>query len=134
MKLLMPICKHRESSGSTVRLSVSPDVCCQGAQTDSDDIFSEARFLFDNCKVHYCAGLPVCEMLRLAFGFVLGSFFGGKKRAFYRTSLIIVLLKLKLYLGFLDIGYRLGVPVAIDSQKVHEILDLIKARLQYFMK
>ena len=117
----MPKCKHRESGRSTARLSVSPDVCCQGVQTDSDDIFSEARFLSDDSKVHYCTGLPVCEMLRLAFAFVLGSFFGGKKRAFYCKSLIIVLLKLRLYLGFLDIAYRLVVPVATDSQKFREI-------------
>ena len=59
------------------------------------------------------------EMLRLVFDLVLGSFFVGN--AFYCKSLIIVLLKLRLYLGFLDIAYRLGVPVATDSQKFHEI-------------
>ena len=78
----MPTCKHREGGESTVRLTVSPDACCQGVQTDSDDIFSKARFLSDDSKVHYCTGLPVCEMLRLAFDFVLGSFLVGKKRAF----------------------------------------------------
>ena len=53
--------QHRESGGSTVRLSVSPDVCFQGVQTDSDGIFSEARFLFDDSKVHCCTGLPVVK-------------------------------------------------------------------------
>ena len=51
-------------------------------------------------------------------------------RAFYFKFLLIVLLKLRLYLGFLDTAYRLGVPVATDSQKFHEVLDLTTARLE----
>ena len=51
------------------------------------------------------------------------------KNAHFTVShyIIIVLLKLRLYLGFPDIAYRLGVPVATESQKFHEILDLITA-------
>ena len=76
----MPTRKHKESGESTVRLSVSTN--CQGVQTDSDYIFSKARFLSDNSKVLYCTGLPVCEMLRLAFDFVLIGigFWWGKTR------------------------------------------------------
>ena len=48
-------------------------------------------------------------------------FLGGKKCAFYCKSLITVLLKLRLYLGFLDIACRLGVSVATDAQKFPEI-------------
>ena len=125
----MPTCKHRAANPPFDCMSVSTN--CQGVQTDSDDIFSEARFLSDVSKALYCAGLSVCEMLRLAFDFVLGSFFGEKKRAFYCKSLYNhCLLKLKLYLGFLDIAYRLGVPVATESQKFQEILDLITARIE----
>ena len=40
----------------------------------------------------------------------------GKNRAFHCKSLIVVLLKLRLYLGFLDVAYRLGVHVATDPQ------------------
>ena len=118
----MPTCKHRKSDESTFRLSVSPDVCCQEVQTDSDDISSEARFLSDDSKVHYCTGLPVCEMLRLAFDFVLGSLFGGEKTRIL-LCLIVFLLKLRLYLGSLDIAslYRLVMPVATDSQNFREI-------------
>ena len=50
---------------------------------------------------------------------------------FYCKSLIIVLLKLRLNLGFLGIAYRLGVPVATISQRFHEILDLITTRLEW---
>ena len=121
----MPLYKHRESGESAVRLSVSLDVCCQGVQTDSDDIFSEVIFLSDYSKVHYCTGLPVCEMLRFAFDFVLGSFLGGEKTAHFTfKSLIIVLLKLRFHLCFLNIAYRPSVPVATGSQKFHEILGL----------
>ena len=52
-------------------------VTCRST-TDSYDIFSEVRFLSDDSKVYYCTGLPVSEMLRLAFDFVLRSFFGGE--------------------------------------------------------
>ena len=62
--------------------------------------------------MHYYTKLPGGEMLKLVFEFVLGSFSGGEKRAFYWKSLIIVLLKLRLNLGFQDIAYRLDVFVA----------------------
>ena len=81
---------------SKVDRNVSPDVSFQRVQTDSDEFFSEARFLCDDSKVHYCTGFPGCEMLRLAFEFGLGSFFGGEKRTIYCKSLIIVMLKLTL--------------------------------------
>ena len=74
--------------------------------------------------------LPVCEMLTLAFIIVLGSFLGGEKRSFYYKSLINVLLKLRLYLGFQDNACRLGLPVATGSQKLHEILDLSTTELE----
>ena len=131
----MPTCKHRESGESAVRLTVSPDVCCQGVQTDSDDIFSKARLLSDDSKVHYCTGLPVCEMLiRFGFQFCFGIVSWWGKTLIYCKSLIIVLLKLRLCLGFLDNAYRLGVPVASGSQKFQEILDLITARHCYKKK
>ena len=77
---------------SKVDRNVSSDVCCQGVQTDSDDFFSEALFLSDDSKVHYCTGFPCCEMLRLhGFRICLGILlFGGEKRAIYCKSLIIV--------------------------------------------
>ena len=45
-------------------------------------------------------------------------------------SLIIVLLKLRLNLGFLDIAYSLGVFVATVSERFHDILELITTRLE----
>ena len=76
-------------------------------------------------------GLPVCQMLRLAFDFVLGSFFGRKNAHFTVSHYIsIVVLKLRLYLGFLDIAYRLGVTVATGSHKFHKILNLITAKIE----
>ena len=86
---------------SKVYQNVLPDVSSPRVQTDSDDLFSEVVILSDDSKVHYCTGCPGCEMLRVAFKFVLGSFFGREKRAIYCKSLIIVLLKLRLNLGFL---------------------------------
>ena len=79
------------------KVAISPDVCCQGVQTHSDDFFSEARFLSDYFKVHYCTRFPGGEIVRLVFKFVLGSFSGGEKRFayMYSKSLIIVLQKLK---------------------------------------
>ena len=65
---------------------VFPGVSCQGVQTDNDDFFSEAKFLSNDSKVHYCTGFPGCEMQRLAFEFVLRSFFGGEIRAIYTVS------------------------------------------------
>ena len=67
--------------------NVSPDVCCQGVQTDNDDFFSEAIFLSDDSEVPYCTGFPGCEMLRLAFELLLGSLFGGGKT---RNSLYVL--------------------------------------------
>ena len=52
---------------------------CQGVQTHSEGFFSEARFLSDDFKVHYCTRLPGGEMVRLVFKFVLGSYSGGEK-------------------------------------------------------
>ena len=57
---------------SKVDRNVSPEVCCQGVRTDSDDFFSEVIFLSDDFKVHYCTGFPFCEILRLVFEIVLG--------------------------------------------------------------
>ena len=67
---------------SKVDPNVSPDVSFQGVQTDTDDLFSEAIILSDDSKVHYCTGIPGCEMLRSAFKFVLGSFLVEKSAQF----------------------------------------------------
>ena len=128
----MPTCKHKKSGEAIVR-SVSTDVCCQGVPTDSDDIYSKARFLSDDSLVHYSTGLPGCEMLRLAFEFIL-EYFWGRECAFYSKSLIIVLLKHRLNYGFLEIFYTLGVSITTVSQTFHEILDLITTRFEWFVK
>ena len=108
----------------------SHDVRCQEVQTDGGDFFSETRFSSDDAKVHYYIGLPSAKMLKLVFEFVLGSFSSGENRAFYWKSLVIVLLKLKLNLGFQDIAYRLGVSVSTVSWRFHETLDLMTTRLE----
>ena len=67
---------------SKVVQTSSHEVRCQEVQTDSGDFFSEARFSFDDAKVHYCTGLPSGEMLQLVFEFVLGSFSSGENAPF----------------------------------------------------
>ena len=68
------------------KVAISRDVCCQEVQTHSDDLFSVARYLSDDFKLHYCTRLTGVEMVRLIFKFVLGSFSGGENKGTQTTS------------------------------------------------
>jgi len=45
--------------------------------------------------------------------------------------LLVVLLKLKLNLGFQDIAYRMGISKATVSRQFHETLDVMYTQLEW---
>ena len=53
------------------------------------------------------------------------SFVDADKRSYYWRSFIIVLIKLRLNLGFQDMAFRLGVSKATISRRFHEALDIM---------
>ena len=73
-------------------------------------------------------------MLVHTFEFVMKSFANGEKRCYYWRSFSIVLVKLRLNLGFQDIAYRLNVSMSTVSRQFHETLDLMTAQLEWLIK
>lgn len=61
-------------------------------------------------------------------------FVDGDKRSYYWRSFIIVLIKLRLNLGFQDMAFRLGVSKATISRWFHEALDIMAIRLEWLIK
>ena len=110
------------------------ELCTREVQTDCSEFFAESNFLSDDAKVHYYTGLPNSELLLSTFEFVMKSFVDGDNRSFYWRSFIIVLIKLRLNLGFQDLAFRLGVSKATISRRFHEALDIMATRLEWLIK
>lgn len=107
--------------------------CDKGVQTESDDFFSENTFLLDDAKVQYYTGLSSYLLLK-TFELVMSPFVHGDKRSYYWKSFLIVLLKLKLNLGFQDIAYRMEISKSTVSRRFHETLDVMATRLEWLIK
>ena len=135
---MIPTCKHREREWRIRVKLLEVSHLIYVAMEYKLTVMTPSAKLHFYLMIQRCISvlgfLHGCEMLRLAFKIVVGSFLGGEKHAFYCKSLIIVLIKLRLNLAFLDIAYRLGVSVATVSRRFHEILDLITTRLEWFLK
>ena len=108
-------------------------MCDKGVQTDDTDFFSETSFLSDDAKVQYYTGLSSYLLLK-TFELVMSPFVHGDKRSYYWRCFLVVLLKLKLNLGFQDIAYRMGISKATVSRQFHETLDVMYTRLEWLIK
>ena len=64
----------------------------------------------------------------------MSPFVHGDKRSYYWKSFLIVLLKLKLNLGFQDIAYRIEISKSTVSRRFHETLDVMATRLEWLIK
>ena len=109
--------------------------CDKRVQTESDDFFSENIFLLDDAKVQYYTGLSSYLLLK-TFELVMSPFVHGDKCSYYWKSFLIVLLKLKLNLGFQDIAYRMEISksTVCVSRHFHETLDLMATCLEWLIK
>ena len=103
-------------------------------QTEDNSFFSETKFLADQVKVHYYTGLPNAEVLRCTFEFVVAFYAKGEKRNYYWISFLIVLIKLRLNLGFQDLAFRMDVSLATVTRRFHEMLDMMKIRLKFLVQ
>ena len=54
----------------------------------------------------------------------------GERRSFYWRSILIVLIKLRLNLGFQDLAFRMGISISTVSRRFHEALDIMAVRLR----
>jgi len=74
--------------------------------------------LTDDTKTKYYTGLPSYELLQVIFGLVIiglpASFQNGPCSVF--QQFLIVLIKLRLNLGYQDLGYRFGVHYSTVSR------------------
>ena len=73
-------------------------------------------------------------LLLKTFELVMSPFVHGDKRSYYWKSFLIVLLKLKLNLGFQDIAYRMEISKSTVSRCFHETLDVMATRLEWLIK
>ena len=102
--------------------------CTKMVQTElslsvaSDNFFNEAQFTSSDAKVHYYTGLPNAEVLISTFNYLVP--FPGMKRDYYWKSFLVMLLKLRLNIGFQDLAYRLNVSFSTISQRFHEMLNI----------
>ena len=103
-------------------------------QTENNGFFSETEFLSDKVKVHYYTGLPNAEVLQSTFEFVVAFYAKGEKRSYYWGSFLIVLIKLRLNLGFQDLAFRMDVSLATISRRFHEMLDMMNIRLKFLIQ
>lgn len=103
-------------------------------QTESNSFFSETEFLSDEVKVHYYTGLPNAEVLQSTFEFVVAFYAKGEKRRYYWLSFLIVLIKLRLNLGFQDLAFRMDVSLATIGRRFHEMLDMMVIRLKFLVQ
>jgi len=108
-------------------------MCDKAVQTEDNDFFSESSFLFDDSKVQYYTGLSSYLLLK-TFELVRSPFIHGERRSYYWKCLLVVLLKLKLNLGFQDIAYRMGTSKATVYRQLHETLDVMYTRLEWLIK
>ena len=90
----------------------------------------EQNFLNDDKKVHYYTGLPNAEILVATFEFVMKLTAFGERHGFYWRSFLIVLLKLRLNLGFQDLAFRMDICESTVSRRFHETLDIMAVRLK----
>ena len=93
-------------------------------------IFLMKAFLLDNKKVLYYTGLPNADLLLSTFEFVMKLTASGERCSFYWRSILIVLIKLRLNLGFQDLAFRMGISISTVSQRFHEALDVMAVRLR----
>jgi len=107
-------------------------MCDKGVETDYIDFFSEASLLSDDAKVQYYTGL-LSYLLLKTFELVMSPFVHGEKRSYYWRCFLVVLLKLKINLGFQDIAYRMGISKAAVSRQFHETLDVMHTRLEWLI-
>ena len=56
----------------------------------------------------------------------------GKRRSFCWKSILIVLIKLRLNLGFQDLAFQMGISMSTVSRRFHEALDIMTVRLRSF--
>ena len=80
--------------------------------------------------MHYYTGLPNVEILVATFEFVMKLTAFGERCGFYWRSFLLVLLKLRLNLGFQDLAFRINVSESTVSRKFHETLDIMAIRLK----
>ena len=104
----------------------------RGTQVESD-FFDEKIFLLDNKKVLYYTGLPNAELLLSTFEFVMKLTAFGERRSFYWRSFLLVLIKLRLNLGFQDLAFRMGISISTVSRRFHEALDVMAVRLKFLI-
>ena len=95
-------------------------LCDKAVQTEDNDFFSGSSFLSDDSKVQYYTGLSSYLLLK-TFELVTSPIVHGEKRLYY-WKYFLVLLKLKLNLGFQDTTYRMGISKATVSRKFYEML------------
>jgi len=106
-------------------------MCDKGVETDYIDFFSEAPFLSDDAKVQ--TGL-LSYLLLKTFELVMSPFAHGEKQSYYWRCFLVVLLKLKVNLGFQDVAYRMGISKAAVSRQFHETLDVMYTWLEKLIK
>ena len=90
-------------------------------QTEDNSFFSETEFL------------PNAEVLRCTFEFVVAFYAKGEKRSYYWISFLIVLMKLRLNLGFQDLAFRMDVSLATVTRRFYEMLDMMNIRLKFLV-
>ena len=71
----------------------------------------------------------MCIFLQ-CFEFVMKLTAFGERCSFYWRSILIVLIKLRLNLGFQDLAFRMGISISTVSQRFHEALDVMAVRLR----
>ena len=122
-----------ESSGPVDKVIQTDVIVTQcvsrGTQVESD-FFDESSFLLDNKKVLYYTGLPNADLLLSTFEFAMKLTGFGERRSFYWRSILIVLIKLRLNLGFQDLAFRMGISISTVSRRFHEALDIMAVRLR----
>ncbi|XP_065915688.1 uncharacterized protein [Dysidea avara] len=90
----------------------------------------------DDTKTKYYIGLPSYEFLKVVFGLVIiglpVSFHNGPCSVF--QQFIMVLMKLRLNLGYQDLGYRFGVHYSTVSRYFNKWIDVLYDRLSVFVR
>ena len=91
----------------------------------------KTNFVTDHAKAHYYTGLPNGEVLLATFNYIVP--YPGVKRDYHWKSFIILLMKLRLNVGFQDLTYRLDVSVSTVSRRFHEMLHIAYNQLDFFI-